>query len=69
MQINKIEFFPFYLECQNKLYEVDINRINTIKPTPCYSGIKNNAQLKDNEQPIQRNKFFNKKNNKMLYTR
>ena len=45
-QINNLQYFPLYLDCQNNHYEVDLLGKSTFKPIPYTSWIKNNTQLK-----------------------
>ena len=45
-QINNLQHFHLYLDCQNKHYEVDILGNSTFKPIPYSSWIWNNAQQK-----------------------
>ena len=45
-QINILQHFPFYLDCQNNHYEVDLRGTSTFKPIPYSQWIKNNTQQK-----------------------
>ena len=36
-QINNLQHFPLYLDCQNKHYEVDLLGKSTFKPIPYFS--------------------------------
>ena len=45
-QINNLQNFPLYLDCQNNHYEVDLLGISTFKPIPYSQWIKNNTQQK-----------------------
>ena len=45
-QINNLQHFPLYLDCQNNHYEVDLLGTSTIKPIPYSQWIKNNTQQK-----------------------
>ena len=53
-QINNLQHFPFYLDCQNNHYEVDILGTYTFKPNP----YKNNTQQKKiKQQPHKKDPF------------
>ena len=39
-QINNLQHFPLYLDCQNNHYEVDLLRTSTFKPIPNSYWIK-----------------------------
>ena len=41
-QINNLQHFPLYLDCQNNHYEVDLLGTSTFKPIPYSQWIKNN---------------------------
>ena len=43
-QINNLQHFPLYLDCQNNHYEVDLLGTSTFKPIPNSQWIKNNTQ-------------------------
>ena len=45
-QINNLQHFPLYLDCQNNHYEVDLLSASTFKPIPYSHWIKNNTQQK-----------------------
>ena len=45
-QINSLQHFPLYLDCQNNHYEVDLLGTSTFKPIPYSQWIKNNTQQK-----------------------
>ena len=45
-QINTLQDFPLYLDCQNNHYEVDLLGTSTFKPIPYSYWIKNNTQQK-----------------------
>ena len=45
-QINNLQPFPLYLDCQNNHYEVDLLGTSTFKPIPYSHWIKNNTQQK-----------------------
>ena len=45
-QINNLQHFPLFLDCQNNHYEVDLLGISTFKPIPYSQWIKNNTQQK-----------------------
>ena len=45
-QINQLQQFPLYLDCQNNHYDVDLLSISTFKPIPYSQWIKNNTQQK-----------------------
>ena len=45
-QINNLQHFPLYLDCQNNHYEVDLLGTSTFKPIPYSQWIKNNTQQK-----------------------
>ena len=45
-QINNLQQFPLYLDCQNNHYEVDLLGTSTFKPIPCSQWIKTNTQQK-----------------------
>ena len=37
-QINSLQHFPLYFDCQNNHYEVDLLGTSTFKPIPYYNG-------------------------------
>ena len=43
-QINNLQDFPLYLDCQNNHYEVDLLGTSTFEPVPYSQWIKNNTQ-------------------------
>ena len=45
-QINNLQLFPIYLDCQNNHYEVDLLGTSTFKPFPYSQWIKSNTQQK-----------------------
>ena len=45
-QINNLQHFLFFLECQNNHYKVDLLCTSTFKPIPYSHWIKNNTQQK-----------------------
>ena len=45
-QINILQHFPLYLDCQNNHYEVDLLGTSIFKPIPYSQWIKNNTQQK-----------------------
>ena len=45
-QINNLQPFPLYLDCQNNHYEVDLLGTSTFKQIPYSQWIKNNTQQK-----------------------
>ena len=48
-QINSLQHFPLYLDCQNNHYEVDLLGTSTFKPIPYSQWIKNNTPTKTNK--------------------
>ena len=59
-QINKLQHFPLYLDCQNNHYEVDLLGTSTFKPIPYSQCIKNNTQQKkSNHKRIKRSFSIN----------
>ena len=57
-QINNLQHFPLYLDCQNNHYEVDLLGTSTFKPIPYSQWIKNNTQQKRIKQhPPKRDHF------------
>ena len=57
-QINNLQHFPVYLDCQNNHYEVDLLGTSTFKPIPHSQWIKNNTQQKKVKQQSQKKLFF-----------
>ena len=49
-QINNIQHFPIYLDCQINQYEVDLLGTSTFKPIPYSHWIKNITQPKTIKQ-------------------
>ena len=49
-QINNLQHFSLYLDCQNNHYEVDLLGTSTFKPIPYSHWIKNNTQQKTKKQ-------------------
>ena len=49
-QINNLQHFPLYLDCQNNHYEVDLLGTSIFKPIPYSQWIKNNTQQKRTKQ-------------------
>ena len=45
-QINNLQHFPLYVDCQNNHYEVDLLGTSTFKPIPYSQWIKTNTQQK-----------------------
>ena len=45
-QLNNLQQFPLYLDCQSNHYEVDLLGTSTFKPIPYSQWIKNNTQQK-----------------------
>ena len=45
-QINDLQLFPLYLDCQNNHYEVDLLGKSSFQPIPYSPWIKNNTQQK-----------------------
>ena len=43
-QINNLQHFPLYLDCQNNHYEVDLLSTSTFKPIPYSHWIENNTK-------------------------
>ena len=57
-QINNLQHFPLYLDCQNNHYEVDLLGTSTFKPIPYSQWIKNNTQQKIVKQHSHKKDFF-----------
>ena len=57
-QINNLQHFPLYLDCQNNHYEVDLLGISTFKPIPYSQLIKNNTQHKKIKQHSHKKDLF-----------
>ena len=56
-QINSLLYFPFYSDCQNNHYEVDLLSSSTIKPIPYSHWIKNNTHQKQIKQQPHKKPF------------
>ena len=57
-QINNLQHFPLYLDCQNNHYEVDLLGTSTFKPIPYSHWINNNTQQKKiKQQPHNKDPF------------
>ena len=57
-QINNLQHFPLYLDCQNNHLEVDLLGTSTFKPIPYSQGIKNNTQQKKIKQQSHKKVLF-----------
>ena len=57
-QINNLQHFPLYLDCQNNPYEVDLLGTSTFKPIPYSQWIKNNTQQKRIKQLSHKKDLF-----------
>ena len=57
-QINNLQHFPLYLDCQNNHYEVDLLGTSTFKPIPYSQWIKNNTQQKRVKQHPHKKHLF-----------
>ena len=57
-QINNLQHFPLYLDCQNNHYEVDLLGTSTFKPIPYSQWIKNNTQQKRTKQHLPKKDHF-----------
>ena len=57
-QINSLQHFPLYLDCQNNHYEVDLLGTSTFKPIPYSQWIKNNTQQKRTKQHLPKKDHF-----------
>ena len=57
-QMNNLQHFPLYLDCQNNHYEVELLKTSTIKPIPYSSWIKNNTHQKPIEQKLYKKNLF-----------
>ena len=51
-QVNILQHFPLYLDCQNKHYELDLLGNSTFKPIPYSYWIKNKTQQKPLDKNI-----------------
>ena len=57
-QINNLQHFPLYLDCQKNHYEVDLLGTSTFKPIPYSQWIKNNTQQKRVKQHPHKKDLF-----------
>ena len=57
-QINSLQHFPLYLDCQNNHYEVDLLDKSSFKPIPYSNWTKNNTQQKQIRQQPPRKDLF-----------
>ena len=57
-QINNLQLFPLYLDCQNNHYQVDLHGKSTFKPIPYSQWIKNNNQQKRIKQHSHKKDLF-----------
>ena len=57
-QINNLQHFPLYLDCQNNHYEVDLLGTSTFKPIPYSQWIKNNTQQERIKQQPHKKDLF-----------
>ena len=57
-QINNLQHFPLYLDCQNNHYEVDLLGTSTFKPIPYSQRIKNIFQQKRIKQHWHKKDLF-----------
>ena len=57
-QINNLQHFPLYLDCQNNHYEVDLLGTSIFKPIPYSQWIKNNTQQKRVKQHPHKKDLF-----------
>ena len=57
-QINNLQHFPLYLDCQNNHHEVDLLGTSTFKPIPYSQWIKNNTQQKRIKHHSHKKDFF-----------
>ena len=57
-QINNLQLFPLYLDCQNNHYKVEFLGKSTFKPIPYSSWIKNNTQRKPIKQKLFKKDLF-----------
>ena len=57
-QINNLQHFPLYLDCQDNHYEVDLLGTSTFKPIPYSQWIKNNTQQKRVKQHSHKKDLF-----------
>ena len=57
-QINNLQHFPLYLDCQKNHYEVDLLGTSTFKPIPHSQWIKDNIQQKKVKQKSHKKDLF-----------
>ena len=57
-QINNLQHFPLYLDCQSNHYKVDLLETSTFKPIPYSQWIKTNTQQKRIKQHSHKKDFF-----------
>ena len=57
-QINNLQHFPLYLDCQNNQYEVDLLGTSTFKPIPYSQWIKTNTRQKRIKQHSHKKDLF-----------
>ena len=57
-QINNLQHFPLYLDCQSNHYEVDLLGTSTFKPFPYSQWIKKNTQQKKIKQQPHKKDLF-----------
>ena len=57
-QINSLQHFPIYLDCQNNHYEVDLIGTSTFKPIPHSQWIEDNTQQKKVKQQSHKKDLF-----------
>ena len=57
-QINNVQHFPLYLDCQNNHYDIDLLVTSTFKPIPYSQWIKNNTQQKKEKQQRHKKDLF-----------
>ena len=57
-QINNLQQFPLYLNCQNNHYEVDLLDTSTFKPIPYSQWINNNTQQKRKKKHSHKKDLF-----------
>ena len=57
-QINNLQLFSLYLDCQNNHYEVNLLGISTFKPIPYSSWIKNKTQQNPLKQKLYKKNLF-----------
>ena len=57
-QINNLQHFPLYLDCQNNHYEVDLLGTSTFKPIPHSQWITDNTKQKKTKQQSHKKDLF-----------